>query len=137
MNGQPARSWRISGGMVVVGLALVVRLMALMTWGNSDLRGTHETSLALEGIVSVDARPGVARLPGCRPGSFARGIDVALTFEPQAWTAGGLYLLAGVLERFLALQVSINGFVRTTVHLRGRSGSVASWPARSGTRVLL
>lgn len=102
-----------------------------------DLRCTHESSLALDGIVSVTATPGVARLPGSRPASFARGIDVALTFEPQAWTAGGLYLLAGVLERFFALQVSINGFVRTSVYLRGRSDSVASWPARSGTRVLL
>ena len=102
-----------------------------------DLRDTPETRLALDGIVSVQATAGVARLPGTRPGSFARGIDVALTFEPQAWTAGGLFLLAGVLERFFALQVSINGFVRTSVYLRGRSGSVASWPARSGTRVLL
>lgn len=102
-----------------------------------DLRDTPETRLALDGIVSVNAAPGVARLPGSRPGSFARGVDVALTFEPQAWTAGGLYLLAGVLERFFALQVSINGFVRTSVFLRGRSGAVATWPARSGTRVLL
>lgn len=102
-----------------------------------DLRDTVETRLALDGIVSVSATPGVARLPGMRPGSFARGIDVALTFEPQAWTAGGLFLLAGVLERFLALQVSVNGFVRCSAYLRGRSGSVASWPARSGTRVLL
>ncbi len=102
-----------------------------------DLRDTPETRLALDGISSVTATPGVARLPGNRPGSFARGVDIALTFEPQAWTAGGLFLLAGVLERFFALQVSINGFVRTTVYLRGRSGAVASWPARSGTRVLL
>jgi type VI secretion system protein ImpG len=79
----------------------------------------------------------VARLPGIRPGCFARGIDVDLTFEPQAWTAGGLYVLAGILERFFALQVSINGFVRTSARLRGRSGSIAAWPARSGTRVLL
>jgi len=79
----------------------------------------------------------MARLPGARPASFARGLDVVLTFEPQAWTAGGLYLLAAVLERYFALQVSINGFVRTTVQLRGRSGPVATWPARSGTRVLL
>ena len=88
----------------------------------------------LHGLVAVDATPGVARIPGSRPGSFARGMDVALTFEPQAWTAGGLYLLAGVLERFFALQVSINGFVRTSAHLRGRSGPIASWPARSGTK---
>jgi type VI secretion system protein ImpG len=102
-----------------------------------DLRDTPETRLALDGIVSVVASPGVARLPGMRPGSFARGLDVALTFEPQSWTAGGLFLLAGVLERFLALQVSVNGFVRCTAYLRGRSGSVAAWPARSGTRILL
>ena len=102
-----------------------------------DLRDTAETRLALDGIVSVTANPGVARLPGIRPGSFARGIDVTLTFEPQAWTAGGLFLLASMLERFLALQVSVNAFVRTSAALRGRSGAVATWPARTGTRVLL
>jgi type VI secretion system protein ImpG len=102
-----------------------------------DLRDTPETRLALDGIVSVNATPGIARLPGARHGSFARGIELALTFEPKEWTAGGLFLLAGVLERFFALQVSINGFVRTSVHLRGRTGAVAEWPARSGTRVLL
>ena len=102
-----------------------------------DLRDAPETRHALEGIVSVDAAPGVARMPGARPGSFARGIDLTLTFEPQAWNAGGLYLLASILERFFALQVSVNGFVRTSVQLRGRSGNVATWRARSGTRVLL
>ncbi|OYW07479.1 MAG: type VI secretion system protein ImpG, partial [Rhodospirillales bacterium 12-71-4] len=76
-----------------------------------DLRDTAETRLALEGLVSMNATPGIARLPGLRPGSFARGLEVTLTVEPQAWTAGGLFLLAGVLERFLALQVSVNGFV--------------------------
>ena len=102
-----------------------------------DLRDAPETRLALEGLVSVTAAPGIARLPGLRPGSFARGLDVTLTFEPQAWTAAGLYLLAGVLERFLALQVSVNGFVRTAATLRGRPTPVATFPARSGTRVLL
>lgn len=102
-----------------------------------DLRGTAETQLALDGLMAVDAVPGVARLPGIRPGSFARGLDITLTFDAQAWTAGGLFLLAAVLERFFALQVSVNGFVRTSVRLNGRSDLVASWPARSGTRVLM
>jgi type VI secretion system protein ImpG len=102
-----------------------------------DLRDTPETRLALDGLVAVTATPGIARLPGARPGSLARGIEVALLFEPQAWTAGGLFLLASVLERFLALQVSVNGFVRVRASLRGRSGTVAAFPARSGTRVLL
>ncbi len=102
-----------------------------------DLRGTAETQLALDGLLAVQAVPGVARLPGVRPGSFARGLDITLTFDAQAWNAGGLFLLAAVLERFFALQVSVNGFVRTSVRLNGRSDLVATWPARSGTRVLM
>ena len=102
-----------------------------------DLRDALETRLALEGIVSVTASPGVARVPGMRPGSFARGLDLSLVYEPQAWASGGLFLLSAVLERFFALQVSINGFVRTSTYLRGRNGAVATWPARSGSRVLL
>lgn len=102
-----------------------------------DLRDTAETRLALDGIVAVQAVPGMARLPGVHPGRFARGLDLQISFEPQAWTAGGLFVLASVLERFFALQVSVNSFVRTTVTLRGRGDNVAQWPARSGTRVLL
>jgi type VI secretion system protein ImpG len=45
--------------------------------------------------------------------------------------------LAAVLERFLALQVSVNGFVRTRALVRGVATPVAAWPPRSGTRVLL
>lgn len=102
-----------------------------------DLRDAPETRLAMDGLLSVSATPGIARIPGMRPGSFARGLEIAILFDPQAWTAGGLFLLCGVLDRFLALQVSINGFVRLSAHLRGRSGSIAGWPARSGTRILL
>ncbi len=102
-----------------------------------DLRDTPESRATIAGLVSVRAAPGVARIPGQRPGVFARGIEVDLTFEAQAWSAGGLYLLASVIEHFLALQVSVNGFVRCRAFLRGRSTPVARWAARSGTQVLL
>ncbi|WP_137125157.1 type VI secretion system baseplate subunit TssF [Roseomonas sp. HF4] len=102
-----------------------------------DLRDTAETRAALGALVSVDTKPGVARLPGGRAGSFARGLDVTLTFDAQAWSAAGLYPLAQLLERFLALQVSVNGFSRTLVALRGRPGHVARFAPRSGTRTLL
>lgn len=102
-----------------------------------DLRDTPETRGAIAAILGVHAEPGVARVPGRRPGVFARGIDVTLTFDPQTWQNGGLYVLGCVLERFLALQVSVNGFVRTRAQLRDRSTPVAAWPPRSGTRVLL
>nr|WP_232474915.1 type VI secretion system baseplate subunit TssF [Roseomonas rubea] len=102
-----------------------------------DLRDTAETRAAIGALVAVDTRPGVARLPGGRAGAFARGLDVTLTFDPQAWQAAGLYPLAQVMERFLALQVSVNAFSRTLVALRGRPGLATRFAPRSGTRTLL
>jgi len=102
-----------------------------------DLRDTAETRAALGALAAVDTRPGVARVPGGRAGAFVRGLDVTLTFDAQAWQAAGLYPLAQILERFLALQVSVNAFSRTQVALRGRPGLVARFAPRSGTRMLL
>jgi type VI secretion system protein ImpG len=102
-----------------------------------DLRDTAETRAAIEGLVTVSSRPGAARVPGARAGAFCRGLDVTLEFDQRAWEVGGLYLLASVLDRFLALHATVNSFVRTTAILRGRAGRMASWPARAGARVLL
>lgn len=102
-----------------------------------DLRDTAETRAAIDSLVAVDARPGIARLPGGRAGAFTRGLDVTLTFDQQAWSAAGLFPMAQLLERFLALQVSVNAFSRSLVALRGRPGVVARFAPRSGTRTLL
>jgi type VI secretion system protein ImpG len=102
-----------------------------------DIRDSPETRALIDGLLAVTARPGVARVPGERVGSFCRGIDVTLEFDARVWQASGLYLLAAVLERFLALHATINSFVRTRAVLRGRSGVAGSWPARAGGRVLL
>jgi len=98
-------------------------------------RDTPETTTAIEALMSVTSKPGTARAPG-RMGAFCRGLDVTLEFDPRAWQVGGLFLLASVLERFLALHATINSFTRTRAVLRGRPGNAGAWPARSGTRVL-
>ena len=102
-----------------------------------DLRDTAETRAAIDGLIGVTSRPGAARVPGARAGAFCRGLDVTLEFDQRAWDVGGLYLLAAVLDRFLALHATVNSFVRTAAVLRGRSGRRANWPARAGARVLL
>lgn len=102
-----------------------------------DLRDAAETRAAIAGLVGVSARPGTARVPGSRAGAFCRGLDVTLEIDAAAWQSGGLYLLATVLERFLALHATVNSFVRTRVVLRGRPGVAAAWPARAGARALL
>jgi len=102
-----------------------------------DRRDTAESRAAIAGLVGVASRPGVARVPGARAGAFCRGVDVTLEFDPAVWESGGLHLLASVLDRFLGLHATVNGFTRTTATLRGRPGTVAAWPARAGARALL
>jgi type VI secretion system protein ImpG len=102
-----------------------------------DFRDSAETRAAIEALGSVTGTPGLSRVPGARFGAFCRGLDVTLEFDPRAWQMGGLYVLASVLDRFLALHATVNSFVRTSVVLRGRPGKTAAWPARAGARVLL
>jgi type VI secretion system protein ImpG len=102
-----------------------------------DLRDSPETRAATRALISVNSAPGVARVPGSRPGAFCRGLDVTLTFDAAAWAPSGLYLLAAVLDRFLALHATVNSFVRTRAVLAGRPGTAAEWPPRAGARVLL
>lgn len=102
-----------------------------------DLRDSAETRAAIDALLAVSAKPGAARVPGARAGAFCRGLDVTLEFDQRAWQTAGLYLLAAVLDRFLALHATVNSFVRTTAILRGRPGRAGAWPARAGARVLL
>jgi len=111
-----------------------------------DLRDTEETRAAIGGLVSVAARAGAARLPlppgrrqmsPAQSGAFCRGLDLTLEWDAVPWAQAGLFLLASVLERFLALHATVNSFVRVTCTLRGRTDKVASFPPRAGNRTLL
>lgn len=107
-----------------------------------DCRDSTESRAVIRALLDVTSRPGTARIPGLsgpgrRAGGFCRGLDVTLTFDGQVWTTSGLYVLASVLDRFLALHATVNSFVRTEARLRGRPDTVAKWPARAGSQVLL
>ncbi|MGC9269047.1 type VI secretion system baseplate subunit TssF [Acidiphilium sp.] len=102
-----------------------------------DRAETAETRAAIEALIGVSAKPGTARVPGARLGSFCRGLDVTLEFDPKPYQENGLFLLGAVLERFLALHGTINSFVRTTLRLRGRVDPAMRFPPRAGHRSLL
>ncbi len=113
-----------------------------------DYRDTAETRNAINAVTAIVSQAGVARAPNAKPAgnaqrpgrspppAFCRGLDIRLEMDARAWQVNGLYLLASVLERFFALNATINSFTRTRVVLRGATETVASWPARSGTREL-
>jgi type VI secretion system protein ImpG len=122
----------VGGGEGAAALREVLRL--------HDLRDSAETRAAIASLLEVATTPGAARITAAGPhvgGSFCRGLDVTLTFDQRGWQTGGLYLLASVLDRFLALHATVNSFVRTRAVLRGMPGDAAAWPARAGWRALL
>ena len=102
-----------------------------------DVRGAPETRAMIESLIDVSAARSTARAPNQAMGVLCRGLDVTLEFDEQPTSGAGVYLLAAVLERFLAHYVSINTFTRLTAKVKGRGGVLASWPPRAGDLTLL
>ena len=101
-----------------------------------NFRDSAETRGVIEGILSLIEAPATARVAGV-PTGLCRGLEVTLEMAEGLATTGDGYLLAAVMECFLGLYVSVNGFTRLTARFRGRPDALRRWPARAGTRVLL
>lgn len=102
-----------------------------------DFRDSSETRAAIDGILDIRSRRGTARAPSSEMGAFCRGLDIELTFDERRFMSSGLYLLAAVIERFVALYGSINSFTRLAVKLQGRPGVLRRWPPRAGDQQVL
>ena len=126
-----------SGGEAADALKSLLRLYA-------DPRD-RATQNQIDGIRSVGSRPVIDRVDspgssrGDEPMSFARGLEVHVAFDPNAFEGTGFFLLGAVLDRFFSRYVSINSFTRTIVHRweRERTTEVMRWPVRIGQRTIL
>jgi type VI secretion system protein ImpG len=87
----------------------------------------------IEGLTSVGSRPVTRRVRQGGPIAFARGVEVTLTFDEEAFEGTGVFLLGAVLERFFAKYVSINSFVETVIKTKQR-GEIMRWLPREGIR---
>ena len=90
----------------------------------------------LEGLLSVTSQTVIRRIPGSGPMAAGRGLGLTLTVDEAPFGGSGAVLLAGVLERFFAKYVTINGFTETTLRCTDR-GIVHRWPLRLGGRPVL
>ena len=86
-----------------------------------------------DGLVKVSARQITRRIPGGGPLAFGRGVEVELSMNDRAFDGGSPFMLAAVLEYFLAAHVSINSFVVTSLELVDRAERL-KWPTRFGRR---
>jgi len=91
----------------------------------------------IDGLVGVRSEPAFARVAAQHGIAFARGRQIDLEFDEEQFSGGGMFLMASVLERFVALYASMNSFTQTNVRSRQRRRPVASWPARAGWKSLL
>jgi type VI secretion system protein ImpG len=102
-----------------------------------DFAGTDETRKMIEGIVGVRHRRVAGRVGNATDGGICRGVEIAVEFDEDAFSGGGLYLFASVLERFFALYCSLNSFTRFVAETRQRGGILCRWPPRIGEHVLV
>ena len=89
----------------------------------------------VDGIRQVSSRPIVRRLPGVRPVTYGRGLEIVVDCDEGAFEGTGAFLLGAVLERFFARYCTINGFTETV--LKSDRGELMRWPATIGRRPTL
>jgi len=102
-----------------------------------DFTDSAETRMMIDGIESVRSRRVVGRPRGDTLGGFCRGIELTVHFDEDCFAGSGVFLFAGVLERFLGLYCSINSFSRLIATTNKREGELRRWSPRAGETVLL
>ena len=107
----------------------------LLRLHNFGERTTGEKQI--QGIRALQTEPCYARIESEHGLTFARGHRVDIEFDEEWLVGGGVYLFASVLERFLALYVSLNSFAILAARTRQRKELMKEWPPRSGRKALL
>jgi type VI secretion system protein ImpG len=98
--------------------------------------GDRQTARQIEGLLSVQSRPILRRVTTPGPISFARGLEVTITFDEPAFEGIGAFILGAVLEQFLAKYVALNSFTETVIKTQQR-GEIMRWQAQMGRRQIL
>ena len=90
----------------------------------------------VEGLLSINSRSLVQRIPVAGPICFGRGIEITMVLDESVFEGASAFLFASVLECFFCKYVSINSFTQTVVKTLQR-GEIMRWPVRAGTRTLI
>lgn len=98
-----------------------------------DFDNSPATRQQINGIVSLQTDYITKRIGQ----SFCRGVQVTITFDEDKFVGTGLYLFAGILERFIGQYVSVNSFSQLVVKTMQRKERLKVWPPRNGDRILL
>jgi type VI secretion system protein ImpG len=87
----------------------------------------------IKGLRSSILKPIHRRLPQSGPIIYGRGLHVQLVMDEAAFSGSSPFILAAVLEQFLARHVGINSFIELQVSSLQR-GDIFTWQPRIGRR---
>jgi type VI secretion system protein ImpG len=102
-----------------------------------DFKNSESTRSVIESIQKVNISPITAPITIAQGTAMCRGSQIEITFDPRLLSGGSAFLLASVLERFLALYSSINSFTRLVARIKNQEGDLKRWPPRAGEKALL
>jgi len=94
-------------------------------------------SRQIQGIVAIDSQPATTLVASKHFAGFARGIDITLTLDENAFVGSGMVLFGAVLERFFALYCGPNNFTRLKLRSKQHEQEIAQWPARAGEAIVI
>ncbi len=106
----------------------------LRLYSFTEPQATHQQ---VNGIRAMDCRYVMRRMGLDAWRGFVRGIEVTLTFDERMYVGSGAFMLAGVINRFLPLYVSINSFTQLKIKSVQREGIWKEWQPMAGEQSLL
>jgi type VI secretion system protein ImpG len=102
-----------------------------------DIGQTAYSQNVVDGILRVESQRHFARVSSENGISFARGMQIHLELDEDRFVGGGAFLFASVLERFLALNASLNSFTQLKVTTLQRKEPLHEWQPRAGRKLLI
>ncbi|WGK60095.1 type VI secretion system baseplate subunit TssF [Pantoea sp. SS70] len=95
---------------------------------------THNRAMErlVEMITSLEVLPVNTRLVSGDPHSLARGVEIILTFTPEAEAESEYFLFCRFLDRFLGLYAPVNSFSRLITQIGNDQSMRRVWPIRAG-----
>lgn len=87
----------------------------------------------IDGIRSAVSNPIVRRVPTPGPLTFARGLEIKIIMDEEAFEGSGIFVLSAILAQFFARYVSVNSFTETVIVSQHR-GEIIRWPNLIGKR---
>lgn len=94
-------------------------------------------SRQIDGLSFVSRRSSMQWINRLPSPSFARGLEVTLTVDEQAFAGSSLSVFASVMERFFANYVSVNGFVQLVLLSNNTGTELKRCTSRQGLQPLL